>query len=78
MTCKKRGEESKTDLVFSSSDLSNTLIACRLREDLDHGSNHYLTETSFFFSPDISPHVPMPLWRKADKAVLSLRARELD
>jgi hypothetical protein len=49
-----------------------------LREDLDHGSDHYPIETSFLFSPHVSPHVPKPLWRKADKAALSLRARELD
>jgi hypothetical protein len=49
-----------------------------LREDLEHRSEHYRIETSFMFSPKVSPHVPKPLWRKADKAVLSQRARELD
>jgi hypothetical protein len=49
-----------------------------LREDLDHSLDHYPIETSFLFSPHVSPHVLKPLWRKADKAALSLRARELD
>jgi hypothetical protein len=49
-----------------------------LREDLDHGSDHHPIETSFLFSTPVYPHVPKPLWRKADKAPLSLRARELD
>jgi hypothetical protein len=49
-----------------------------LREDLDHGSDHYPIETSFLFSPHVFPHVPKPLWRKADKATLTQRARELD
>ncbi len=26
----------------------------------------------------VSPHIPKPLWRKADKAALPLKARELD
>jgi hypothetical protein len=49
-----------------------------LREDLDHWSDHYPIETSFLFSPYVSPHAPKALWRKADKAALSQRARELD
>jgi hypothetical protein len=35
ITFKRHGGESMIDLVFSSSDLMNTLNACRLREDLD-------------------------------------------
>jgi hypothetical protein len=66
------------DLVFSSPALSNTLTACCLREDLDHGSDHFPIETSFLFSPHVSPHIPKPLWRKANKAALSLKAMELD
>ncbi len=49
-----------------------------MREDLDHGSDHFPIETSFLFSPHVSPHVPKPLWRKANKAALSLKATELD
>jgi hypothetical protein len=49
-----------------------------LREDLDHRSDHFPIETSFLFSPPLSPHVPKPLWKKANKAVLSLKATELD
>jgi hypothetical protein len=30
------------------------------------------------FSRHVYPHVPKPLWRKADKTALSQRARELD
>ncbi len=56
----------------------NKLTVCRLREDLDNGSDHYPSETSLSISPQVSPHVTKPLWRKADKAVLSQRARELD
>ncbi len=41
-------------------------------------SDHYPIETSFSFSPHVSLHVPKPLWRKADKAALSLKARKLD
>jgi hypothetical protein len=49
-----------------------------LREKLDLGSDHYPIESSFLCSLHVSPQVPKPLWRKADKAALSLRARELD
>jgi hypothetical protein len=49
-----------------------------LREDLDHGFDHYPIETSFIFSPHVSPHFIKPLWRKADTAALSLKSRELD
>jgi hypothetical protein len=56
----------------------NTLTACRRREDLDHGSDHYPIKTSLLFSPHVSPPLPKPLWRKANRAVLFLRARELD
>jgi hypothetical protein len=78
ITFKRHGGESMIDLVFSSSDLMNSLTACCLRDDLDHGSDHYPIETSFLFAPHVSPHAPKPLWRKADKAALSQRARELD
>jgi hypothetical protein len=78
VTFKSHGGERTIDLVFSSSDLMNTLTACCLREDLDHGSDHYPIETSLSFSPHVSPHVPKPLWRNADKAALFQRARGLD
>jgi hypothetical protein len=35
-------------------------------------------ESFLIFSPHSAPHVPKPLLRKADKAVLSLCARDLD
>jgi hypothetical protein len=57
---KRHGGESTIDHVFSSSDLLNTLTTCCLREDLDHGFDHYPFETSFLFSPHVSPHVPKP------------------
>jgi hypothetical protein len=60
ITFKRHCGESTIDLVFSSSDLMNTLTACRLREDLDHGSDHYSIKTTFLFSPHVSPHVPSP------------------
>jgi hypothetical protein len=66
------------DLVFSSPELLKTLTASHLREDLNHGSDHYLIETSFLFSPHDSPHVTNPLWMMAEKAALSLKARELE
>jgi hypothetical protein len=78
ITFKRHGGESTIDLVFSSSDLINTLTAYGLREDVDHGLDHYRIETSFLFSPHISPNVLKSLWREADKAALSLKARELD
>jgi hypothetical protein len=78
ITFKMPGGESTIDLDFSSSDLINTLTACCLIADLDHGSDHYHTETSLLSSPHVSPHVPKPLCRKAGWAELSLRARELD
>jgi hypothetical protein len=78
ITFKRHGGESTIDLVFSSSDLMNSLTACYLREDLDHGSDHYPIETSFLCSPHVSPHASRPFSRKADKAVLSQTAGELD
>jgi hypothetical protein len=66
------------NLVFSSLSLSHTLTACRLREDLDHGSDHYHIGSSFLFSPHLIPHVLKPLEKKADRVSLSLSARELD
>jgi hypothetical protein len=75
---KRHNAQSTIDLVFSCSFLSQTLTACRSREDLDHGSDHYPIQSSFLFSPHTAPHVPKPLWKKADKAALSLSAREFD
>ncbi len=46
------------DLAFSASSLTHTLTACRSREDLDYGSDHYPIESFFLFSPHTSPHVP--------------------
>jgi hypothetical protein len=66
ITFKRHDAQSTIDLVFSSSSLSNTLTACCSREDLDHGSDHYHIESSFLFSPHTVPHVPKPLWRKAE------------
>lgn len=65
------------DLVSSFMSLYNTLTAWCLRDDLDHRSNHYLIGSSFSFSHHVSSYVPKPLWRKADKAALLLKAREL-
>jgi hypothetical protein len=39
--------------------------------------DHYSTQSSFLFSPHTFPHVEKPLWRVANKAALSLGAREL-
>jgi hypothetical protein len=78
LTFNGHGGVSMIDLVFSSPALSNTLIACCLRKDLDHGSDHFPIETSFMFTPHVSPHIPKPLWRKANKDVLSSKATELD
>ncbi len=66
------------NLVFSSPALSNTLTSCCLREDLGHGSDHFHIKSSFMFSPQVFLLVPRPMWRKADKAALSLKASELD
>jgi hypothetical protein len=63
ITFKRHGGESTIELVFSSSDLMNSLTACRLREDLDHGADHYPIENSFLFSPHVSPYIPKLLWR---------------
>ncbi len=58
---KKLDAQSTIDLVFSSSSLLHTLTACRSREDLDHGSDYYPIESSFFFSPHTSSHVARPV-----------------
>ncbi len=78
VTLKRHMGESTIELVFPSSDEWNTLTAGCLREDLDHGSDHYPINTAILFSLHVSPHVPKPLWRKSDKTIFSLRARELD
>jgi hypothetical protein len=78
IACRKNGGESTIVLVFSSSYLSYTLIACCLREDLDHGSDHFPIETAILFSPLVPLFVLKPQWRKADKVVLVVRAGELD
>jgi hypothetical protein len=70
--------ESTIDLVFFSFFLFHTFIFCFSREDLDHESDHYHIEISSVFSPHTALHVSKPLWKKADKVVLSLSARELD
>jgi endonuclease/exonuclease/phosphatase family metal-dependent hydrolase len=61
VTLKRHSKEVTLDLVFSSSVLLNSLTACCLIEDLDHGSDHYPIETLFLFSPHVSPHVPKHL-----------------
>jgi hypothetical protein len=66
------------DLVFSSSHLANSFTGCCSREDLDHGSDHFPIETAFSFSPLVFAFIPKPPWRKANRAALALRARELD
>ncbi len=78
ITFKRYDAQSTIDHVFFSSSLSHILIAGHSREDLDYGSDHYPIENSFLFSPYLSSHVSRPLWRMADKAALSLRAKELD
>jgi endonuclease/exonuclease/phosphatase family metal-dependent hydrolase len=75
ITFKKHGGESTIDVVYSSTDLVNTLATCRLKEDLDHGLDHYPLETTFLFYSHVCPHTPKPLWKKADKVGLYLKAR---
>jgi hypothetical protein len=78
ITYKRHIAQSTIDLVFSSSSLSQTLTACRSREDLDHGSDNYPSKSSFLFSSHKASHLPKPLWKKAHKVALSQSARELD
>jgi hypothetical protein len=78
ITFKRHGRENTIDLAFSSFDLSNTLTVCHGGADLYHESDHFPIYTLFVFSLHLSLNVPKPLWRKADKAELSLRARELN
>ncbi len=61
ITFKRHGGESTIDLVFSSFDLMNTLTTCFLGEDLDHGSDHYPTETSVLYSLHVSSTRPKAL-----------------
>ncbi len=78
ITFKRHNAQSTIDPVFSSSSLSHTLTACRSSEDQDHWSGQYPIGSSLLFSPHSSPPVPKPLWKMADKAAISLKARKLD
>jgi hypothetical protein len=77
ITNPKRDDNSTINNQYSSSHLSITITTCCLREDLDHGSDHFPIETANSFSPYISLFFPKPQWRKKDKAALALKAREL-
>jgi hypothetical protein len=55
------------DLVFSSAHLPNSLTASCSIKEIDHGSYYFPVETSFLFSPQVSPYVLKLLRRKADK-----------
>ncbi len=66
------------DLVFYTIDLMNTLTICRLREDLDDGFYLYPIGVLVLSFPQILPHVPKLQWKKADRAAMFLRGRELD
>jgi hypothetical protein len=54
--CRKNGCESTIDLVSSLSHWSTTLIACCLKEVIDHGSDHFPIEGAFSFPPPIAPY----------------------
>ncbi len=74
VTFRRHNAQSTIDHIFSASSLSRTLMTCCSNEDLAHGSDHYPLENSILFSP----HVPIPLKRKTDKAALSPSAGDLD
>jgi hypothetical protein len=75
---KRHNAQSTKDLVFSSSSLSYTLTYCCSRNDLDYRSEHFPMESSLVFSSHRASHVIKPLWKKADKVVLTQGSRELD
>ncbi len=58
VTFAKHSAQSTIDLVFSSSSLFLSLMACRSRKDLDNRSDHYPFESTFLVSTHISLHVP--------------------
>ncbi len=54
------------DLCFCSTNLSEALICCRLREDLDFGSDHLPIESSFSLRACTEEVVDRFNWNKAD------------
>jgi hypothetical protein len=65
---KKHGREAIIVFVFSSPNFLDTLAACCLREDLDHGSNHHIIKNLFLFSPHVSLYASQPLLIRTDIA----------
>jgi exonuclease III len=55
VTWEARGAASTIDLVFTSLGLQNRVLECQVRQDLEHGSDHFPIATEVALSPAKAP-----------------------
>ena len=63
--------ESTLDLVWSTPLLSDRPVRCRVREDLDHQSDHYPVEAIFNVNPGEQQPKPSRAWASTDAKVMA-------
>lgn len=66
-----RISESTLDLIWSTPGITNRFIRCRVREDLDHQSDHYSVEAIFEVNVDRQTPKATWAWTGPDKEVMA-------
>ena len=77
ITWSARGSQSTIDLAFGSESITNRLLTCSVREDLDHGSDHWPVGIEIAITPPTTQHTPRRNWKGMDKDGVSAGAKAL-
>src|SRR3982075_990106 len=78
VTWEAHGTASTIDLVFITRALQNRIIKCQVREDLEHGSDHYPIALEFTLNPIYATPTPQRNWKKMDHGEIATQAQSLN
>ena len=76
-TWEARGGRSTIDLVFGSDLVANRLIECKVRQDLDQGSDHLPIATILALEPQLAPPSRKRNWKKMNLELITKEAQAL-
>jgi hypothetical protein len=78
VTWEARSIASTIDLVFITRALQNRIIECQVREDLEHGSDHYPIASEFALNPIYATPTPQRNWKKMDYGEIATQTQSLN
>jgi hypothetical protein len=77
ITREENNHKTTIDLIFASPSMKNGLESCRVRNDLNQGSDHFPIQSIFSLMCFLCLFEPRPLWKQADKQAIAQRSQEL-